>query len=595
MSEVLVRLQVFYEIAMSIGNHTTMNAMLKESLSAYMRKLNCLAGLVMANQEDRTGLLSFSPVFSIPRHSLDIPACKQAMDNIPGSLDSNRLAVFLKQLPLIGCHADDIYYHIMNLEKFGLLLLFKSSALSAPVLQSLIPLNNKLARAAIACRQKAQLARMNRELTHEIGMREKIQQELAISEQRYRNLVESANTIILKLDGQGHITYLNRFARQFFGYTEKEVLGQSMVGTILPIRPQVKTEFKRLLHQLGNREAPYLTREQENVCSQGKRVWVSWSFTPLRNYDGEREIICIGHDITERRQSRRLKQEQYKLKEELAQHIKAESDLQTTIRNVRVASQAKSEFLANMSHELRTPLNSIIGFSELLVDEYFGGLNTKQMRYQQNILASGKHLLSLVNDLLDLSQVESGDSELHLTRFNLTDLIERSFVLLKYKAIKYHIKMHKEIQGLPPQIVADELRLKQALYNLLSNALKFTPDNGEIFLNVLFLKRHNQAVRMPDGGPLTGKMLEITDRSRKDQFIMVSVRDTGIGMKQGDLERVFKPFVQVDSAITRKQKGSGIGLALCRKLIENHGGTIWAQSKGVGQGTCVSFILPVDV
>jgi signal transduction histidine kinase len=232
-------------------------------------------------------------------------------------------------------------------------------------------------------------------------------------------------------------------------------------------------------------------------------------------------------------------------------------------RQLEAASRHKSEFLANMSHELRTPLNAIIGFSEVLAQGMFGDINEKQTEYLQDILESGRHLLSLINDILDLSKIEAGRMELEPADFDLPSAIENALVLVRERAIRRGIRLGSTIDQRLGMISGDERKVKQVLLNLLSNALKFTPEEGRI----------DVAARL------------------HDDVAEVSVADTGIGIAPTDHDRVFEEFRQVGTA-DKKAEGTGLGLALSRKFIELHGGTIWVQSE-LGRGSTFTFTLPV--
>nr|MDJ0668811.1 ATP-binding protein [Desulfobacterales bacterium] len=229
-----------------------------------------------------------------------------------------------------------------------------------------------------------------------------------------------------------------------------------------------------------------------------------------------------------------------------------------------------SEFLANMSHELRTPLNHIIGFTELVVDQHFGSLNENQSEYLGDVLKSSHHLLELINDILDLSKVEAGRMEIQRERLALAPLLENSLTMVKEKSIKHGIRLGLVLEGAPEIISADRRKFKQILFNLLSNAVKFTPDGGRIRL----------AAREGAGNNGNGPQLEI------------SVSDSGIGIHPDNLERIFNSFEQVDSSTSRHYEGTGLGLALSRRLVALHGGRIWAASEGEGRGSRFSFRLP---
>jgi signal transduction histidine kinase len=233
-------------------------------------------------------------------------------------------------------------------------------------------------------------------------------------------------------------------------------------------------------------------------------------------------------------------------------------------RQLEAASRHKSEFLANMSHELRTPLNAILGFSEVLAERMFGEVNEKQAEYLQDILSSGRHLLSLINDILDLSKVEAGRLELELGRFHLPTTLDNALILVRERATRHGITLSQTVDPGVADIVADERKVKQILLNLLSNAVKFTPEGGRVGLTAT----------PTDGG------------------ITIAVSDTGIGIAPEDQGPIFEEFRQVGREDARKQEGTGLGLTLAKKFVELHGGRIGVQSQ-VGQGSTFSFTLPV--
>jgi signal transduction histidine kinase len=255
------------------------------------------------------------------------------------------------------------------------------------------------------------------------------------------------------------------------------------------------------------------------------------------------------------------------------------------------ASRAKSEFLANMSHELRTPLNHIIGFTELVVDKQFGALNEAQEEYLNDVLHSSRHLLSLINDILDLSKVEAGKLELELADVNLRMLLEKSLTMVKEKALKHRIRLSVDIDGILDTIQADERKLKQIMYNLLSNAVKFTPDGGSVILSARYLSSTDGQWFTREGQPV-GLPLNGDDQLMSGEgLINISVQDTGIGIKREDLERIFNPFEQVESSASRRYQGTGLGLTLTKRLVELHGGKIWAESEGEGKGSKFIFVI----
>ena len=232
-------------------------------------------------------------------------------------------------------------------------------------------------------------------------------------------------------------------------------------------------------------------------------------------------------------------------------------------RQLEVASRHKSEFLANMSHELRTPLNAVIGFSEVLVDRMFGELNDKQDEYLRDIHASGRHLLSLINDILDLSKVEAGRMELELATFDLPEALATALTLVRGRADTHRVHLEATVDERLGDFVADERKVKQILLNLLSNAVKFTPDGGRVSLTAT----------LADGA------------------VEISIADTGIGIAAADQAAVFEEFRQVGGDYARKREGTGLGLALVGRFVELHGGRIWVKSE-VGHGSTFTFTLP---
>ena len=250
---------------------------------------------------------------------------------------------------------------------------------------------------------------------------------------------------------------------------------------------------------------------------------------------------------------------------DITERVQAESQLRQARAAAEAANHAKSDFLAKMSHELRTPLNSIIGFSEMLEDQTFGPLNEKQSRYVENVLNSGRQLLQLINDILDLSKVEAGRMELAVEQLDVARAVAEARSFMETQAAgKRHVLEVDVEEGLPT-VFADEAKLRQILYNLLSNAIKFTPDGGRIRIRA----------RRADAG----------------EGIEIAVTDTGIGIKPEDQARVFAEFEQLDAAYVREQQGTGLGLALTRKLVEMHGGRIWVESE-VGRGSTFHLVLP---
>ena len=363
-----------------------------------------------------------------------------------------------------------------------------------------------------------------------------------------RSLFECNIDAIMTTDPSSIITDVNKQMEMLTGCTRDELIGAPFKNYFTD--PDLaETSIKQVL-----REKKVMNYELTARARNGKETVVSINATTF--YDRDRKlqgVFAAARDVTERK---RLDQV---LNEKNIELESAKSVAENTNR-------AKSDFLANMSHELRTPLNSVIGFSEVLQDQMFGQINEKQREYLNNILTSGRHLLSLINDILDLSKVESGKMKLELSTFSLRETVDDSLMMLREKAIKSGVGLQME---LAPQadvnIVADQRKVKQILFNLVSNAVKFTSAGGTIVVSAV-----------KDG-----------------EFIEVTVADTGLGVKDEDIPKLFHPFTQLESVYTKQYEGTGLGLALTRQLVELHGGRVWVKSE-FGTGSRFSFTIPLD-
>ncbi|WP_395138320.1 ATP-binding protein [Armatimonas sp.] len=365
---------------------------------------------------------------------------------------------------------------------------------------------------------------------------------LAGSDTFLNALVESSHDAVCVINENGKIITWNRSAEAIYGYGQAEAQG---LEADLLVAHDSRESFKKAVDRLEDANKPR-TLDLYGIRKDGSAfpievVLASWK----DDASGAKRCVLITSDVSERRQAEAMRRDKEAAEE---------------------ANRAKSQFLANMSHELRTPLNAIIGFSEILHDRTFGELTPKQERYVGNILSSGRHLLQLINDILDLSKIEAGRVQLDYAAFSPLTAVRTVDNLVKALLQKKNITL--DIAGgttLPP-LIADQAKFKQVLYNLISNAIKFTPENGKV------------TVTLATAG--SGSLLQ------------VDIKDTGIGIKKEDQDRIFREFEQVDNSYSRQQQGTGLGLALVRKFIEMHGGRIWVSSAGEDQGSTFSFTVP---
>ena len=367
------------------------------------------------------------------------------------------------------------------------------------------------------------------------------------------DIIETVREPLLVLDSDLRVLKVNRSFYESFKVTPEETIGNLIydLGNRQWDIPRLRTLLEEILPQ-DNKFDDY---EVEHVFSSiGHKVMLLNARRITQKEIGSQLILLAIEDVTEK----------MRLERELGERTR---DAKKAQFEAEAATMAKSDFLANMSHELRTPLNSIIGFSEVLEDQLLGPLNESQRENVMYILKAGRHLLSLINDILDLSKVESGKMELDVERVSLRELLDASLVMQQERAARHGIQMDLQIEpDHAIMIEADERKLKQILFNLLSNAVKFTPEGGQVQVMV---KEINGA-----------------------QDIEISIRDTGIGIKPEDLPRLFKEFSQLASAYDKKYEGTGLGLALTKKLVDLHGGRIWVESE-FGKGSLFAFVIPV--
>jgi PAS domain S-box-containing protein len=357
----------------------------------------------------------------------------------------------------------------------------------------------------------------------------------------FANVVESSNDAIITKSLDEIIISWNRGADQIYGYLAGEVLGKNL-SILEP--DNIKGEIKRLSNEIkqGKKVKNY---ETLRLKKDGTLINISLTLSPVFDSSGELVAISsIGRDITEKK---------------IAEELRHENQM------VEVANRTKSDFLVNMSHELRTPLNSIIGFSDMLQEQMYGELNEKQLKYVENISISGKHLLNLINNILDISKVEAGKMELKYKKFELETKLNVIRSLLSSVADRKNIKIEIEIDSNLTSICVDEDKFIQIMYNLVDNAIKFSYEKS---------------------------LVEIKARKKGD-MMEIAVTDTGIGIKNDDQHKLFKPFSQIDSFYSRKTPGTGLGLSLVKQIVDLHGGYVWFRSNP-NKGSIFAFVIPIN-
>jgi PAS domain S-box-containing protein len=380
----------------------------------------------------------------------------------------------------------------------------------------------------------------------DISVRKDAETHLAQMEGRYRGLLEAAPDAMVVVNQHGEIVLLNVQAEKQFGYHRDELVGQQ-VKNIIPegfaerlIADALRSAEDALAQVIGT--GIELNGRRKN----GSRFPIEIMLSPLASAEGILVTAAI-RDITDRKQS--------------------ESALREKNTEMVRANQAKDRFLASMSHELRTPLNGIIGFAEFLADGKPGAVNEKQTEYLGDILTSGRHLLQLINDMLDLVQVQAGKLKLTVEAFPIRHAMEEVFAGVRPLAENKRIQMIMDVAHDLDTVVLDQQRFRQILYNLVSNALKFTDEEGRVSIQVV---------------------------AEGDDRLRLSVRDSGIGIKAGDMQRLFTEFEQLETGTSRRFGGTGLGLALTREIVHRLGGAITVESE-LGVGSTFTVILPLSI
>lgn len=372
---------------------------------------------------------------------------------------------------------------------------------------------------------------------------ENLQRSHALNE-KMTGIIKNSPVIVFKWNEENRwpVEMVSENIRKF-GYSPEDLMSSKITYADI-VHPEDLKELEDLYNYTIAKKRKRMDAQYRIITGSEQILWVE-ERTIIQYDENEKvsDLQGIVVDITDRKNAERMKQE---------------------IMDVEDANRAKSKFLANMSHELRTPLNAVIGFSEMLQDQVFGELNEKQMKYMSNITSSGKHLLGLINDILDVTKIEAGKMELHYEEFNtgtdIKDIVASLMPLASEKEIEIVVDTSQDI----PDITADKTKFKQMIYNLLSNAIKFTNTHGTISIST----------------------------SANDKMIKIDIKDSGIGIDKEDLNKLFSPFSQIDSEATRQYQGTGLGLAIVKKFAQMHEGFVKVESEK-GVGSTFSLSIPI--
>ena len=509
-------IQLFYEIAMSIGLTLDLNKMLKVGLTSYLKNLQCSMGAILHLESNSEDLQNFNKIYAIPRNIESNPTYQRVLTQLASNFDEAKLTAFRKKLPLIGGNTETGFFHLLELPGFGLVLLLKPDGeLDSQIIKSISPLNAKLAVACNACLQNKELnfahlqaMEINTELGKKTIALEESQKALRESEKKYRTIFENIQDVFFQISMTGRITEISPSISRYTKTTREKLIGSAIDSIYYQA-----DDYPQLLQALKEKKEiqDFEVRLKDRA---GKNVYVSLNAHIV--YDKSGEPVAIEgsmRDVTVRK--------------------KAEQALRDNDR-------LKSDFVSSVSHELRTPLASILGFSSTILRDknIDAGLRDEFINI---IYQESQRLSKLIEDILNISRIESGRVTYRMHAFSLSPLIAEIIEVHRFQAEEIKVSLTSLFSEEDHEIFADPDAIKQVFTNLLGNAVKFTQAGGSVDCHLY----------------------------RDDQHVILDIQDTGIGIPRGEIDRIFEKFYRVYRP-GLEIKGTGLGLSIVKEILDAH-------------------------
>jgi diguanylate cyclase (GGDEF)-like protein/PAS domain S-box-containing protein len=558
-----------YRIGIALTSSEKLEEVLDSLLYETIRTLNIPAGSV-ALYDDKSGMLELKSYYGFPDDFAKLKQWKIRDKGLTEYIISKRIPTIISDIE----NYTDV--DTINLKKLGIKSLVAVPLFANEQIVGILYLDDFRSR-EWSDREVEFITLLGIQAAYAIE-KFRLIETLSETQTYLKNVLNNSADIIITTDNEGRIVEFNKGASRILGYSKDEVIGKK--AEELWLNPEDRHRILKLLEK----EDYVANYETQLIAKDGRIVDVILTLSYIKNGNGKiHGTVGISKDITEKKKLERaieernleLKELNEKLEEKVIERTR---DLERANRELERSNNLKNQFIATMSHELRTPLNSILGFSELLLDEVFGTLTDKQKRYINNIYNSGNHLLQLINNILDIAKIESGKMELHYETFSLKQALSEVENIVKPLIDRKAQNLTVLIDDRISVINADRVKFKQILYNLISNAIKFTHEKGEITLKADLVE-----------GPISTLG---NKKSCCNNYLKLSVIDTGIGIKKEYHQKIFLEFEQLDSSYSRKYEGTGLGLALTKKLIELHGGEIHVDSIE-GKGSTFTVFLPL--